>query len=230
MTRGYTSVMERSDSNAPRPLEVVDLETGNIGSVLKMLARIGIAPRVVRAAAEVSGKTPVLLPGVGHFSRAAAALDAYGMRQRLAELHSAGLPFLGICLGAQLMARRSQEGPGEGLGWLDTEIRRFPDVGTDGSRLRVPHMAWQPFSPPDGALPFAVPPGRMYFAHSFFIDPAPIAVQSLCESEFGGVRFCSVARSLNAIGAQFHPEKSHRFGMGFLSGWIDWAWKELPSR
>lgn len=222
--------MERSPANPPRPLEVVDLETGNIGSVLKMLARVGVVPRVVRSSAEISGEVPVVLPGVGHFTRAAAALDASGMRSRLSELHSAGLPLLGICLGAQLMARRSEEGPGEGLGWLGTEIRRFPEVGADGSRLRVPHMAWQPFSPPDGTLPFAVPPGRMYFAHSFFIDPAPIQGQSICESEFGGVRFCSVARSRNAIGAQFHPEKSHRFGMGFLAGWVDWAWKELPPR
>jgi len=227
---GYNSAMEWSAANPARPLEVVDLETGNIGSVLKMLVRIGVAPRVVRAASEVSGEVPVVLPGVGHFSRAAAALDASGMRRRLGELHAANLPFLGICLGAQLMALRSEEGSGEGLGWLGTEIRRFPDVGTDGSRLRVPHMAWQPFRPPDGALPFAVPPGRMYFAHSYFIDPAPIPGQSLCESEFGGVRFCSVARSRHAIGAQFHPEKSHRFGMGFFSGWVEWAWQELLSR
>ena len=227
MTLRYNEGMERSGSHPSRHVEVVDLETGNIGSVVKMLVRIGVVPRVVRSADEVSGKVPVVLPGVGHFSRAAAALDASGLRQRLGDLHSSDLPFLGICLGAQLMALRSEEGSGDGLGWLDTNIRHFPDVGPDGVRLRVPHMAWQPFSPPDGALPFPVPPGRMYFAHSYFIDPAPIPGGSLCESEFGGVRFCSVAKSRNAIGAQFHPEKSHRFGMLFLSGWLNWAWKEL---
>jgi glutamine amidotransferase len=222
--------MERAASRQSRSLEVVDLETGNIGSVLKMLVRIGGAPIVVRGPAEISGSVPVVLPGVGHFTRAAKSLDSSGVRDRLMQLHNSGMPILGICLGAQLMARRSEEGSGEGLGWLATDIRRFPDVGSDGARLRVPHMAWQPFCPPPEVLPFAVPPGRMYFAHSYFIDPGPIPGQSLCESEFGGVRFCSVARSRNAIGAQFHPEKSHRFGMGFLSGWLEWAWTELQSR
>ena len=215
--------MHAAQDAAPAPLEVVDLETGNIGSVLKMLVRIGVAPTVVRRPHELSGTTPLLLPGVGHFSKAAASLDASGLRTRIDELHTSGAPILGICLGAQLMATESEEGPGRGLGWLPTTIRRFPTHGPDGRPLRVPHMAWESFRPPSGTLPFEVPPGRMYFAHSFYIDPAPLGDDSVCESEFGGVRFTSVARSRNAFGAQFHPEKSHRFGMAFLSGWVRWA-------
>lgn len=222
--------MLSKQDTAPPPIDVVDLETGNIGSVLKMLVRIGLAPRVARKPSELSGRTPLLLPGVGHFSRAATALDDSGLRQRIDELHAGGIPILGICLGAQLMARSSEEGPGNGLGWLPTTIRRFPASGTDGKPLRVPHMSWETFRPPDGTLPFEVPAGRMYFAHSFYIDPAPLGPDSICEAEFGGVRFTSVARSGNALGAQFHPEKSHRFGMAFLSGWARWSMLMLGSR
>ncbi len=211
-------------------LEVVDLEIGNIGSVLKMLTRIGIAPRVVRTSAELRGRSPVLLPGVGHFSHAAASLGSSGLRGRLDELHAQDLPILGICLGAQLMARESEEGPGAGLGWLPTVIRRFPERGTSGQVLRVPHMSWQPFCPPHGTLPFDVPAGRVYFAHSYYIEPGPLGDDSRCESEFGGIRFSSVARARNAIGAQFHPEKSHRHGMAFLAGWTSWARGVLEAR
>ena len=204
-------------------VEVIDLETGNIGSVLKMLARIGADPVVVREPGALAGRHPVLLPGVGHFSKAAESLEARAMRPKLDALHQAGWPILGICLGAQLLCRDSEEGPGAGLGWIPTTVRRFPELDAEGKLLRVPHMGWQPFSPPDGTLPFTVPAGRMYFAHSFFVDPAPLKGESLCESSWGGIRFTSVSRSRNAMGAQFHPEKSHRFGMNFLANWLAWA-------
>jgi glutamine amidotransferase len=215
---------------APQPIELVDLETGNLGSVHKMLARIGCDVRNVRRPEELEGTQPVLLPGVGHFSKAAESLDASGLRPRLNELFLAGWPILGICVGAQLMCRASEEGLGAGLGWLPTDVRRFPATDTQGRPLRVPHMEWQPFAPPPGILPFDMPPGRVYFAHSYYLDPAPLDGHLLCASEFGGVRFASVARARNALGAQFHPEKSHRHGMAFLSGWLQWAAAEIARR
>ena len=211
-------------------IEVIDLDTGNLGSVHKMLARVGCTVRTVRRAEDLDGTSPVLLPGVGHFSKAAESLEMSGLRPHLDQLQRSGWPILGICVGAQLMCRASEEGPGEGLGWFPTVVRRFPAVDTSGRPLRVPHMEWQPFAPPSGCLPFDVPPGRVYFAHSFYLDPEPLGPQLLCASEFGGVRFASVARSGNALGAQFHPEKSHRHGMGFLKGWIEWAASEISQR
>ena len=211
-------------------IEVVDLDTGNIASVQKMLARIGLQSAMVRSPDQLTGDHPVLLPGVGHFTRAALSLDSSGLRGRLNAVHAAHCPVLGICLGAQLMSHTSEEGNGEGLGWLPTTVRRFPVHGLDGALLRVPHMAWQPFCPPTGTLPFELSSGRMYFTHSYYIDPAPLGSGSVCESEFGGVRFTSVARIGNAIGAQFHPEKSHRHGMAFLTSWAVWADRILETR
>lgn len=214
---------------APQTIEVVDLETGNIGSVLNMLVRIGCAPRLAKRPGELEGRHPVLLPGVGHFSKAADALDRSGIRARLDEIRSRDWPVLGICLGAQVMCLSSEEGAGTGLGWMPTTVRRFPTSDAQGRPIRVPHMEWQPFAPPDGCLPFDLPPGRVYFAHSYYIDPDPLGDSSSCESEFGGVRFTSVARRGRAIGAQFHPEKSHRHGMAFLSSWVKWARREIES-
>lgn len=211
----------------PPAIEVVDLETGNIGSVLNMLVRIGCTPKLAKRVDELEGRHPILLPGVGHFSKAAESLDRSGFRATLDALRARDWPILGICLGAQLMCRSSDEGPGRGLGWLPTTVRRFPATDSAGAPLRVPHMEWQPFAPPDGCLPFPVPAGRVYFTHSFYIDPEPLGDASACESEFGGVRFTSVAWTGRAMGAQFHPEKSHRHGMAFLTGWARWAYSEI---
>jgi len=214
-------------SATTQTVEVIDLETGNIGSVLNMLVRIGLTPRLVRAGADLEQRHPILLPGVGHITRAIEALDRSGLRAMLDAAHARDWPVLGICLGAQLMCRSSEEGAGAGLGWMATTVRRFPATDASGKPLRVPHMEWQVFAPPDGCLPFNMPPGRVYFAHSFFIDPEPLGEASICESEFGGVRFTSLARSGRAMGAQFHPEKSHRHGMAFLSNWARWAHAEV---
>ena len=216
------------EANA-RTVEVIDLDTGNIGSVLKMLLRIGCTPRVVKEPNQLLGGCPVLLPGVGHFSKAVTSLEQSGLRKILDALYEKSWPVLGICIGAQLMCNESEEGPGKGLGWIPTTVRRFPPIDIYGKILRVPHMGWQPFTPPDGILPFTVPVGRMYFAHSFFIDPTSLVAESVCESSWGGIPFVSVLRSKNAIGAQFHPEKSHHYGMTFLSNWIHWAISEVKN-
>lgn len=204
-------------------VQTIDMGLGNIGSVCRMLQRTGIEPQVIRTRQELSAAHPVILPGVGHFSQASQFLDSSDLRSPLSDLMRSGHPILGICLGAQLFCKESEEGAGVGLGWVASSVRRFPAEQVGGGPLRVPHMGWRRFAPPDGTLPFSVPPGRMYYAHSYFIDPLPAAESVMCTSTFGGYEFASVVRSGNSFGLQFHPEKSHLFGCALVSAWLAWA-------
>lgn len=207
-----------------RPVvNVVDLQTGNIGSVLKILERVGASPRCARKPSELNLSVPSVLPGVGNFGHAASELERSGMRPVLEEARMRGMPVLGICLGAQLMCRTSEEAPGRGLGWFQTAVKRFPKAAADGTPIRVPNMGWMAIRVADGALPWVQPEGRMYFAHSCFIDPDQVGPAAAMLSVYRGTRFAALLREGSVIGAQFHPEKSHRHGMAFLRGWLTWA-------
>jgi glutamine amidotransferase len=205
------------------PVHVIDLDTGNVGSVLKMLYRIGARPKVCASPNDIDGLNPIVIPGVGHFSKAARSLNTGQWRGLLNELHIAQRPILGICLGAQILCQCSEEGPGAGLGWIPTKVRRFPVADFEGTPLKVPHMSWQSFTPPNGCFPFEIPPGRMYYAQSYYIEPTYAPEYSPYQSYYGDIQYAAAVRSLNAIGVQFHPEKSHRYGMNFLRSWLKWA-------
>ena len=205
------------------PLNLIDLNTGNIGSVMKMLTRIGASPTVCKSPNDIDEGVPIVIPGVGHFSKAAQGLDAGKWRECLDKLHTANRPILGICLGAQLLCQSSEEGLGAGLGWIPTTVRRFPSADSSGTPLRVPHMSWQNFTPPDGCFPFPVHSGRMYYAQSHYIEPTSVPAYSPYQSHYGDIQFAAVVRSNNAIGFQFHPEKSHLYGMALLRSWLAWA-------
>jgi glutamine amidotransferase len=202
---------------------VAYLGVGNVGSICNMAARIGVTPTLVTSPYHNRFLNPIILPGVGHYSEAVRSLDSNGWRGWLDDAFARDCPILGICLGAQLMCESSEEGPGQGLGWIPTVVRRFDNRDTQGKPLRVPHMAWQPFTPPSGCLPFQPPNGRMYYAHSYFISPTAEAEAAPYQTEYGGHRFVSIVRARRAMGVQFHPEKSHRHGMAFLRGWLTWA-------
>lgn len=217
------AAVTQSDLVPRQQVAVIDLATGNIGSVVRMLERMGVRPRVWRGHGEMDRDSAVILPGVGHFSHAARSLGEGGWRMALQELHNEGRPILGICLGAQLLCDESEEGPGAGLGWIRAQVRRFPATDAGGEPVRVPHMGWLNFTPPVGCFPFRVESGRMYYAHSFYIEPTADPDFAPYQAEYGGVRFAAAVRSRNAIGLQFHPEKSHLHGLGLLRQWLRWT-------
>ncbi len=202
-------------------LVVVDYGVGNLGSIPNMLRRIGVQATISGDAEVVGAADRLILPGVGAFDAGMGRLRALGLepilRQRvLAER----VPVLGLCLGMQLLFERSEEGTAEGLGWLRGVCARFrTDVAPEG--LKVPHMGWNTVELMrlDPILGGFDQEPRFYFAHSYHVvasDPEDVVAVSTYGTKFPAV----VARG-PIRGAQFHPEKSHQFGLQLLRNFVE---------
>lgn len=200
-------------------ITVIDYGAGNIGSVLNMIKHVGGVAEVVCEAQSVLSAHKILLPGVGSFDNAMTRLKNLKLIQPLKERAAQGTPFLGICLGMQLLANRSEEGKLEGLGLIPGEVRRFQFLGEDAS-LKIPHMGWNRASPAKGH-PLIAGLGndaRFYFVHSYFFD-CEDSDNTLLRSSYGGAFTSGVQRG-NVMGVQFHPEKSHRYGMQLIKNFV----------
>lgn len=199
-------------------LAVVDLGLGNIGSVVNMLRHLGYAPTVVARPEELHGATRVVLPGVGHFDAGSRKLATSGLGEAIAERVQAGARVLGICLGMQLLCEGSDEGSERGLGLVPGHFTLLPSETADG-RVRVPHMGWNDvvFEEPNPLVPSG-PEWRFYFVHSYAL--LDVDAPTTVGTSVHGVRFVSAVASGNIAGVQFHPEKSHRFGMQVLERFV----------
>lgn len=195
-------------------IAVVDYGVANIGSMLNMLRKVGATAVAASTAEAVHGADKIILPGVGAFDNGMAALHGLGLVDALREraLH-ARVPFLGVCLGMQLLGDSSEEGSAAGLGLIaGRSLRLRPPVD---SRLKVPHMGWNTVRA-TRATPLlnGDDDARFYFVHSYHLhcaDPADV----LGTSQYGET-FTSMVQRGNITGTQFHPEKSHRYGMELL--------------
>jgi glutamine amidotransferase len=193
---------------------IVDYGMGNLGSLLNMLRRVGVRARVSTNVTDVAEAEKVILPGVGAFDAAMERIDTRpGLR---AALNTAALerriPVLGVCLGMQLLVDRSEEGERRGLGWIPGVARRFESSAT----LKVPHMGWN-VATPVASVPLLTdvgPEPRYYFVHSFYVQVANRASSWMTTNY--SITFDAAIGSGNIMGVQFHPEKSHRFGMKLL--------------
>jgi imidazole glycerol-phosphate synthase subunit HisH len=195
---------------------IVDYGMGNLGSIRNMLKRVGVESVLVTRPEDILAAPKLILPGVGAFDAGMKNLNECGLVGPLNEavLGARRVPILGICLGMQLMARASSEGERAGLGWISAGASKF-ESGDGG--LKVPHMAWNSVrrlnsAPLTDELPEEP---RFYFVHSYFIrcdDPD----DALLATKYG-VEFHSAFHRGNIWGVQFHPEKSHKFGMQLLS-------------
>jgi glutamine amidotransferase len=197
-------------------IAVVDYDMGNPGSILNMLGKIGQRGKLVSSREGLMACQGLILPGVGHFDMGMRHLANGGLIEALREcVIEHKKPILGVCLGMQLFARRSEEGDLPGLGWIDGEVRRFSTEAMGNKRLRIPHMGWNVVVPAKNTDLF--PPNeslRFYHVHSYHIvldDPR----HALTWTRYG-YPFVSGVEKGNIVGVQFHPEKSHRFGMDFL--------------
>jgi glutamine amidotransferase len=193
-------------------IAVVDYGMGNIGSVLNMFKRIDVKDIVVTNRAEELQKADkILLPGVGAFDTGMNHLQQSGLIEVLNEkVLNEKVPVLGICLGMQLITKSSEEGVKPGLGWVNADTKRFKF--DPALKLKIPHMGWNYVNVKrDNPLIRTGEKNRFYFVHSYFVDCYD-QNDILAQANYGFAFTCALQRD-NVFGAQFHPEKSHKFGM-----------------
>lgn len=194
-------------------IAIIDYDIGNLGAVANMLQRLGVACEITAAPARIEAAERIVLPGNGAFDACMRGLRATGLVPLLErKVRQQRTPLLGVCVGAQMLGHRSEEGTEPGLGWIDMTVQRFPSRPD----LRVPHMGWNQVQAvrEHALLEGQEPDARFYFVHSYYMlpsDPADV----LLRAEYGIGFAAGVARG-NIAGVQFHPEKSHRFGKRLL--------------
>lgn len=195
---------------------IVDYGLGNVSAFANTYRRLGIAASPVSTEAELVNAERLILPGVGAFDWAMERLDRSGMRDALCKrVLIDRIPVLGVCVGMQMMADRSEEGSRAGLGWISGSVERFRDDWFDQA-THLPHMGWNDVEPALGEPLFAGMDAapRFYFLHSYYFRPA--APRSVIGKSNYGVEFASAVRKDNVWATQFHPEKSHSWGVALL--------------
>lgn len=200
---------------------IVDYGVGNVGSIINMLKKAGAKAIASSDPTVLEQAEKLILPGIGAFDAGMNKLNERGLVPLLNYLAlEKKVPFLGLCLGLQLMTKKSEEGQTPGLGWLDAETVRFK-FEAEQPQLKVPHMGWNTIKIRQEHPIFTnlEPDTRFYFVHSYYIksnDPQEV----LAETDYGGA-FDSILGKDNILGAQFHPEKSHKFGLRFLKNFAE---------
>jgi glutamine amidotransferase len=201
-------------------LTIVDYGLGNLNSVANMIRHVGGTCRVTGDPGELAEAEKFILPGVGAFDRGMEALRGTGIADALSvAVLERKKPILGICLGMQLMANRSQEGNLSGLGWLDADVRKFCLPALSG--LKIPHMGWNTVNivKSNPLLDSSMGEQRFYFVHSYHVVCTDSA--DVLATAHHGMDFCAAIQKGNIFGAQFHPEKSHRFGMALMKRFLE---------
>lgn len=200
---------------------IIGYGLGNIGSIVNMFKKAGVAATISSDPAVIEKADKLILPGVGAFDTGMKNLEMCGLipllNYRVLEQKT---PILGVCLGMQLLCKRSEEGRLPGLGWLDAEVIRFK---FDGNRtnMKIPQMGWNTLSvcQPHPLFADLETENRFYFVHSYYVVCAD-QNNILAQTNYG-FDFASAVVKNNIMGVQFHPEKSHKFGMRLLKSFAE---------
>lgn len=209
-------------ASAPR-IALVDYGSGNLRSVAKALERSSLRVDVVGDGAALRRADAVVLPGVGAFADAMASLHAKGLGDAVGAFIASGRPYLGLCLGLQVLFEESSEhGRTAGLSILPGRVERFAERGADGGPRRVPHIGWNGvrFAGAHPMLERLPAEDVFYFVHSYYVAPAE-ADCVVGTTDYGGAFAAAVARD-NVFAVQFHPEKSQSSGRRLLDAFADW--------
>ena len=201
-------------------IKIIDYGIGNCGSIENMLHYLGAEAIVIDNPTELKDASAIILPGVGSFDHGVRLIEPFRPTLDLC-INQKKIPFLGICLGMQLLFEKSDEGSLPGLGWLRGHVKKFCFSNVISSEhLVVPHMGWNEVSPVKDN-PLLTPKNskdRFYFVHSYHVEDVESSdVLALCNYGFDFV--CAVQKD-NIFGVQFHPEKSHKFGKQLFQNFI----------
>ena len=192
-------------------ITIVDYGMGNLGSVFNMFKKIGVSSRITSDLEEIKSATKLLLPGVGSFDKAMQKINSSGIREVLDQkVLVEKIPILGICLGMQLLINGSEEGQEKGLGYISASAKKFV---FSNKKMKVPHMGWNIVKKATPSLltqDFEAE-SRFYFVHSYYVE-VENQENSILKTTYG-LEFDSAIQHKNVYGTQFHPEKSHKFGM-----------------
>lgn len=200
---------------------IVDYGLGNVQAFANIYKRLNIPAILASSAESLAQSDRLILPGVGSFDWAMHCLERTGLRKALDEqVVERKVPVLGVCVGMQMMARSSEEGDESGLGWIDAEVKRFTFT-PDSHRLMLPHMGWNDVEPvrPTALLNGLETGARFYFLHSYYFAPDKEA-DMIATTDYGG-SFASGVQAGNCYGVQFHPEKSHGWGIQLLKNFAE---------
>ena len=201
-------------------ITIVDCGVGNLGSLLNMMKKIGVETIVSSRLPDIEKAEKLILPGVGSFDSGIKNLDNSGMipilNRRVIEEK---IPLLGVCLGMQLLTKKSEEGKLSGLGWIDAETVKF-EFNENRKDFKIPHMGWGLVNLKKDSALFRqmYQPAKFYFAHSYHV--ICYDKENILASTDYGYEFTSVVQKKNIFGVQFHPEKSHKYGLRLLDNFV----------
>ncbi|MEE9905287.1 MAG: imidazole glycerol phosphate synthase subunit HisH [Chlorobium sp.] len=203
-------------------IALVDYGLGNIQAFANIYKRLGIKVLVAKTPSDVRRASKIILPGVGAFDWAMTRLQDSGLRETLdEEVLVKKKPILGVCVGMQMLAHSSEEGILPGLGWINATVVKFDSQYLNG-QTHLPHMGWNDVEPCNCDLLFrGLDTPRYYFLHSFFMKPHQKEI-TIATAQYG-ISFTAAVRSGNVYGTQFHPEKSHEWGIGLLKNFAELA-------
>jgi imidazole glycerol-phosphate synthase subunit HisH len=199
---------------------ILSYGVGNLGSIKRMLEKAGGKVAFITEPCEMTGVEKLLLPGVGHFAEGVRALKNSGLWGPLVtRAQDSSTPIMGICLGMQLLCQHSEEGDILGLGIVDANVRKFSF--SNDSELKVPHMGWNTLRTvrSNPIVPMDEKEQRFYFVHSYKVVPNNSEI-AIANCDYGG-EFCAAFQHGDVYGVQFHPEKSHRFGMELMKRFVE---------
>jgi glutamine amidotransferase len=205
-------------------IAIIDYKAGNLASIARAISHLGFKCRITHEVKEILGARRVIFPGVGSAGQAMQDLRRMGLNRAIWDLHNSGKPFLGICLGTQIILEESEEGQTTCLGLLPGGVKRFPMPlrSANGRNLKVPHMGWNQvnFRKAHPVLRGIAPESEFYFVHSYY--PVPGDSDTIIGTTDHGITFASVLGTRNLIAVQFHPEKSGPPGLTILKNFCLW--------